>query len=48
MAAAMAPLVLLALLALLLTSATAGADLYHQLGEPSVVTVVTATTGKAE
>eukprot|EP01043_Picozoa_sp_COSAG02_P052542 COSAG02_NODE_5678_length_4134_cov_4.936059_1_plen_870_part_00 len=27
---------------------TGGEQLYHQLGEPSVVTVVTATTGKAE
>jgi hypothetical protein len=44
---------LLLLLLLLLAGAAAeeaeGADeLYHQLGEPSVVTVVTATTGKAE
>ena len=43
----------LLLLLLLLAGAAAeeaeGADeLYHQLGEPSVVTVVTATTGKAE
>ena len=50
------PQLLVLLLLLLLAAVGGGAgeeteereELYHQLGEPSVVTVVTATTGKPE